>query len=145
MSHPAETRHDEVVLRELTSAECLALLPTVPIGRLVHTERALPAVTPVTFVVGDGGVYLRTSAAGTGVRAAHDGVVVAFEADDFDRDRRTGWSVVVLGHAREVHDEAALAEVDRLGLVPWPGGQRDHLVCVSMHVVTGRCVETVPV
>jgi len=136
MSLPADTRAHG--LRELTAEECLALLPTVPIGRLVHTARALPAVTPVTFVFGAQGVYLRTSAADTGLRAARDGIVVAFEVDEFDRDLRTGWSVVVLGHAREVDDPAVLAEVALLGLQPWAGGDREQVVHVSLEVVTGR-------
>lgn len=131
-------------LHELTAEECLALLPTVPIGRLVHTAHALPAVTPVTFVLGRDGVFLRTSTAGTGLRAAREGVVVAFEVDEFDRELRTGWSVVVLGHAREVEDPAVLAEVARLGLEPWAGGDREHVVHVSLEVVTGRRIGPPP-
>lgn len=127
-------------LRELTASECLALLPTVPIGRLVHTARALPTVTPVTFVLGEHGVYLRTSAASSSVKAARDGVVVAFEVDDFDPEQRTGWSVVVLGHAREVHDPQVLAEVDALGLVPWAGGAREQVVRIDLELVSGRRV-----
>ncbi len=145
MPLPADTRaHGADGLHELTAAECLALLPTVPIGRLVHTARALPAVTPVTFVLGRDGIFLRTSAAGTGLRAAQGGVVVAFEVDEFDRELRTGWSVVVLGHAREVHDPAVLAEVARLGLEPWAGGDREHVVHVSLEVVSGRRVGQLP-
>ncbi|ANS32007.1 hypothetical protein R1CP_37005 (plasmid) [Rhodococcus opacus] len=44
----------------LTTGECLALLRSVPIGRLVYTENALPAVRPVTFAAPDGDIVIPT-------------------------------------------------------------------------------------
>lgn len=50
--------------RELERQECLRLLAKAPVGRIVHTRHALPAVLPVNFCVdADGAVVLRTSAA----------------------------------------------------------------------------------
>ncbi|MEU0221821.1 pyridoxamine 5'-phosphate oxidase family protein, partial [Streptomyces sp. NPDC006265] len=92
--------------RELERQECLRLMAKVPVGRIVYTRRALPAVLPVNFSLdGDGAVLLRTSAASELVRAI-DGAVVAFEADDVDAARHSGWSVVVTGSATAVTDPA---------------------------------------
>src|SRR5262249_43318504 len=92
--------------RELDRQECLRLLAKVPVGRIVHTRQALPAVLPVNFSLeGDGTVLLRTSAASELVRAIH-GSVVAFEADQVDPDAQSGWSVVVTGAATVVTDAA---------------------------------------
>ncbi|WP_265566343.1 pyridoxamine 5'-phosphate oxidase family protein [Streptomyces hygroscopicus] len=81
--------------RERGRHECLSLPATEPIGRIVHTRRALPAIVPVNFGLdGDGAVLLRTSAASEPDRAV-DGAVVAFEPDSVDVAAHSGWSVVV--------------------------------------------------
>lgn len=76
--------------------QCLALLATAPIGRIVHTDQALPAVTPVTFVL-DGDVITVRAEATLG--AAIGGSIVAFQADDVDPNTMIGWSVTVIGQA----------------------------------------------
>lgn len=76
--------------------KCLALLATVPIGRVVHTHRALPAITPVTFVLDGEDVAIRP---GAPLAAAVGGAVVAFEADHVDPDTGVGWAVTVVGPA----------------------------------------------
>ncbi|OMI35746.1 hypothetical protein SPAR_29326 [Streptomyces sparsogenes DSM 40356] len=92
--------------RELDRGECLRLLATAPVGRVVHTRQALPAVVPVNFGLStDGAVSLRTSAASELSRAV-DGAVVAFEADAVDAAARSGWSVVLTGRAAVVTDPA---------------------------------------
>lgn len=56
--------------RELGRQECLRLLAKAPVGRIVHTWHALPAVLPVNFALdGDGAVLLCTSATSELVRA----------------------------------------------------------------------------
>lgn len=44
----------------LPIAECRRLLRSVPTGRLVYTEDALPAVRPVTFAALDGDLVIPT-------------------------------------------------------------------------------------
>ncbi|NGO41750.1 pyridoxamine 5'-phosphate oxidase family protein [Streptomyces sp. YC419] len=80
--------------RVLGRRECLCLLAKVPVGRVVYTRQALPAVLPVNFSLDeDTSVLLYTSADSDLVRAI-DGVVVAFEADEFTAATRSG----ILGH-----------------------------------------------
>ncbi len=40
--------------------ECLRLLASAQIGRIVYSDQALPAVQPVDFVVDDEAVVVRT-------------------------------------------------------------------------------------
>jgi uncharacterized protein len=124
--------------RELERYECLRLLAEVPVGRIVYTRRALPAVLPVNFSLdGDGAVVLRTSAASELVRAI-DGAVVAFEADDVDVARHSGWSVVVTGPATVVTDPAEHERLARTGPVSWLPAPREVFVRIEPELVTGR-------
>jgi nitroimidazol reductase NimA-like FMN-containing flavoprotein (pyridoxamine 5'-phosphate oxidase superfamily) len=124
--------------RELERAECLRLLTKVPVGRVVHTRRALPAVLPVNFTLdGDGAVLLRTSADSELARAV-DGVVVAFEADEVDAAAHSGWSVVVTGPATVVKDHAEHERLLRTGPRSWVPSPQEVFVRIEPELVTGR-------
>ncbi|KUO17745.1 pyridoxamine 5'-phosphate oxidase family protein [Streptomyces dysideae] len=124
--------------RELERQECLRLLAKVPVGRIVHTRQALPAVLPVNFCLdADGAVLLRTAAASELVRAI-DGAVVAFEADDVDADAHSGWSVVVTGPATVVTDPAEQERLARTGPRSWVPSPQEVFVRIEPELVTGR-------
>ncbi|MFF7953214.1 pyridoxamine 5'-phosphate oxidase family protein [Streptomyces griseorubiginosus] len=124
--------------REIGRAECLRLLAEAPIGRIVHTRGALPAVLPVNFTLDEeGAVVLCTSAASALVRAV-DGTVVAFEADAVDVARRCGWSVVVTGTATVVTDPAEHTRLVRTGPHSWAPAPEQVFVRVAPELVTGR-------
>lgn len=123
--------------RELTREECLSLLATVPFGRLVFTEGALPAVIPVNFVLDAAGIVLRTAADNSVARIA-GGSIVAMQADEIDTTRRTGWSVTVVGQARTSRDPVEAARFAGLPLQPWVAGERNTFVVVEVGFVTGR-------
>jgi nitroimidazol reductase NimA-like FMN-containing flavoprotein (pyridoxamine 5'-phosphate oxidase superfamily) len=69
--------------------ECLRLLETVPISRMVFTECALPVVHPVNFLRDGSSVVIRNGV-GTKLDAARRGDIVAFEADHIDPDAHEG-------------------------------------------------------
>ena len=124
--------------RTLDRQECLRLLAKVPVGRVVYTRRALPAVLPVNFSLDtDSSVLLCTSASSDLVRAI-DGVVVAFEADDFDAATRSGWSVVVTGRATAVTDPAEHDRLSRTGPCSWVVTRDGVFVRIEAEMVTGR-------
>ncbi|MGW7404830.1 pyridoxamine 5'-phosphate oxidase family protein [Streptomyces sp. NPDC054833] len=124
--------------RELGREECLRLLAKAPVGRIVHTRRALPAVLPVNFALdADGAVVLRTSAASELVRAI-EGTVVAFEADEVDAVAQSGWSVVVTGPATVVTDAAEHERLMRGGPRSWVPAPREVFVRIEPELVTGR-------
>lgn len=122
--------------RALDRRTCLRLLAGVPVGRVVYTRQALPAVLPVNFCLdADSSVLLRTSAGSDLVRAI-DGAVVAFEADEFDAETRSGWSVVVTGRAALLTDTDGHELLD--GPDSWMPVRDDVLVRIDSEVVTGR-------
>jgi len=124
--------------RPLDRQECLRLLAKVPVGRVVYTLRALPAVLPVNFTLDtDASVLLRT-APGSELVHAVDGFVVAFEADDFDPVARTGWSVIVTGRASVVTDPADLARLSGTGPASWMPLPDSVLIRIESELVTGR-------
>ncbi|MGW5329180.1 pyridoxamine 5'-phosphate oxidase family protein [Streptomyces sp. NPDC004014] len=124
--------------RVLGRQKCLRLLAGVPVGRVVYTRRALPTVLPVNFSLDtDSSVVLRTSGDSDLVRAI-DGVVVAFEADDFDAEVRTGWSVVVTGRATVVTEPAEHERLSRTGPRSWLVTRGGVFVRIEAELVTGR-------
>lgn len=128
---------DSAGLSRLSREQCYALLRTVPIGRIVFTEAALPAIQPVNFVVDGDDVVIRTGV-GSKLAAAARSAVVAFEVDDFDAETMTGWSVVLIGRAAAVSDATELRRLHELSLTPWALGSRPHYIRVSPEIVRGR-------
>ncbi|MDC0765394.1 pyridoxamine 5'-phosphate oxidase family protein [Streptomyces sp. HD] len=124
--------------RELCRQECLRLLATASVGRIVHTRQALPAVLPVNFCLDtDTAVVLRTAADSELARAI-DGVVVAFEADEVDAVAHAGWSVVVTGRATVVTDPAEFGRLARTGPRSWVASPVEVFVRIEPELVTGR-------
>ena len=70
-------------LEQLSRDECLRLMEQAPLGRIVYTRQALPAVELVNFALDDGDIVIRTHSGGK-LAAATRGAVVAFEADNVD-------------------------------------------------------------
>ncbi|CAM5508872.1 DNA-binding protein [Streptomyces badius] len=124
-------------IRILDRLECLRLLAEVPLGRVVYTRQALPAVLPVNFTLDeDDSVVLYTSAVSDLVHAV-DGAVVAFEADEFSAATRSGWSVVVTG--RGVVDEPAEHErLSQSGPRSWMPVRDGVFLRIESELVTGR-------
>lgn len=125
-------------IRELGRQECLDRLRQAPIGRVVHTQNALPAVLPVNFSLdAQFAVLLRTSPESELVRSI-DGVVVAFEVDAVDAVTHSGWSVVVTGHATLVDDPAEHQHLTRTGPRSWIASPQDVFIRIASELVTGR-------
>lgn len=125
---------------DLDPSEALRLLGTVPFGRIVFTQQALPTIRPVNHVLDGGAVVIRThDAAALTARtrqAGGPGVVVAYEADSIDPATHLGWSVVVTGYAHLVTDPEELARYHEL-LNPWVGQAMDHAIRIRPDLVTG--------
>ena len=124
-------------LEQLSRAECLRLVGQVPLGRIVYTRQALPAVELVNFALDDGDIIIRTDSSGK-LAAATRGAVVAFEADSTDLATHAGWSVTIVGYSRAVTDDAEIRHLEEADLVPWAPGKRDHFIRISPEIVNGR-------
>lgn len=131
------TQFDHSRLEILSAPECLRLLRTVPLGRLVYTLGGLPAIRLVNFVLDDDTIVLNTGP-GQKLRAAERGDVVAFEADDVDVDRQLGWTVTAIGHLSVVPaDESAILR-GSLPLHSWLPVDDPQLIRLGIESVHGR-------
>jgi nitroimidazol reductase NimA-like FMN-containing flavoprotein (pyridoxamine 5'-phosphate oxidase superfamily) len=128
---------DGTMLEQLSRGECLRLVGQVPLGRIVYTRQALPAVELVNFTLDDGDIVIRTDSGGK-LAAATRGAVVAFEADSVDVVTHMGWSVTIIGYSRTVTDDAEIRRLERTALDPWAPGKRDHFIRISPEIVNGR-------
>jgi len=128
---------DESELKRLSREQCMRLLGSVPVGRIVYTQQALPAVELINFVLDGGDIVFRTAAGGK-LGAAVRGAVVAFEADSLDYVRHTGWSVTVVGQCQIVTDAKEIDRLRSTRLTPWAPGVREHYVRIPPTMVNGR-------
>lgn len=134
MTAETEPRH----LTRLSHRDSLRLLASAPVGRVVFTQGALPAIRPVNHLVVDDDIIIRTSLGASLVAAGarRRQLVVAYEADDIDPATRTGWSVVVTGMASQV-DEPAEAARFEAALHPWVDQPMDVVIRIRPELVTG--------
>jgi uncharacterized protein len=135
-----DVRVDSAGLDVLGRDECMALLATVPIGRIVFTEGALPAIQPVNFALDGEDVLIRTGV-GSKLAAAARSAVVAFEVDRYDETTLTGWSVVLIGRAHAV-PQSEHDHMRAIGPVPWALGSRPHFIRITPEIVRGRRISS---
>lgn len=129
--------NDYRLLEQLTRTKALELLSSVPLGRLVFTHQAIPAIRPVNHLVEGESVIVRLSSGAAITSAAgRSGMVVAYEADEIDAATQLGWSVIVVGTARLLSDEIAAARY-RARLRPWISGTVDDVITITADVVSG--------
>lgn len=130
----------------VSRAEALRLLAGAPFGRIVFTEKALPAIRPVNHVYNGHDIIIRTREGAALTNAASGpsprmGVVVAYEVDQIDPDTRAGWSVVVTGYAKVVVDPDETERYMKL-VQPWVEGSMDVVVRITPDLVSGYRLET---
>ncbi len=133
----AAERLENPQLRAVSPAECLKLLTSVPLGRLVYTQGGLPAVRLVNFHLDDDTIVFGTGP-GEKFRAAERGDVVAFEADDVDFELHVGWTVTAIGHLSVVTNDEAASLRRRLPLHSWLPMSDPHLIRLGIEAVHGR-------
>jgi uncharacterized protein len=126
----------------LSDTDSRQLLATHTLGRVGVTSGGLPQILPVCYLYDDGVIVFRTGA-GTKLRAAESGDVLAFEVDHFDPTSGQGWSVLVLGRASILtteHEHQGLPTLDG----PTICGDRNHYVRLQCELITGRVIEAAP-
>lgn len=129
---------DHAGLEILPFEACLRLLASVPLGRVSFSADGEVVVLPVNHAMDGQDVVFRT-ARGSKLAAAEEQDLVAFEADDYDRQARSGWSVLVTGRTAVVDEEAEIQRLGRLGLHPWATAvERPFWVRIRPSSVTGR-------
>ena len=112
---------------------CWQRIRTCSVGRVaVTTLEGTVLVLPVNFRVEDHAIVFR-SAPGATLEHLHRGPVT-FQVDAADAVARTGWSVLVHGHAKVEAEPCAHDAAPQ----PWAGAHRRHLVRIQADHVTGR-------
>jgi uncharacterized protein len=127
---------DGSALQRLTSDECLQLMASVPVGRIIYTRQALPAVELVNFAIDNGDIIIKTDHGGK-LAAATREAVVAFEADSLDTGHRAGWSVTAIGQSQEVIDPEEIGRLKQIGLSSW-APDREHFIRIRPGIINGR-------
>jgi uncharacterized protein len=117
---------------DLAPDECWALAAARPVGRLAWTGPQGPTVIPVNFTANGADVLVRTTAHSEAARECDDSPV-AFEVDDVDATTRSGWSVLMRGHAR-----LESGPWDDAGPDVWVPGPRSLRLRIEVTEVTGR-------
>ena len=126
-------------LEELNAGECLYLLAGSTIGRVGFMAGSLPHILPVNYGVNqDGSIVFRTTSQSVLVGVA--GQMAVFEVDGYDEERQLGWSVCVLGGAREItdQDDPTARRLRELSVVTWAPGQRDRWLAITPDQITDR-------
>ena len=119
----------------LDAGECLRLLGSVPVGRLVFTQGGLPVIRLVNFLV-DTDTIVFASDDHEWLQAAHRGDVVAFEVDDVDSSQHLAWTVTSIGHLSVV-PAAEAADLERTA-PSWVGLRGRPLFRLGVESLSGR-------
>lgn len=126
----------ERLLQELGEAACWDLIASEVVGRLAWSGSEGLTVVPVNYSLDGRTILLRTTAYSAVAREC-DGRAVAFEIDHLDPVARTGWSVLVRGHAHVDFGSDPADGAD--GAVDvWPSGIRSLHVRIEPDQITGR-------
>jgi nitroimidazol reductase NimA-like FMN-containing flavoprotein (pyridoxamine 5'-phosphate oxidase superfamily) len=127
-------------LEQLSRPACLALLAECEVGRIGVLVDGAPEIYPVNFVLDRERILFRTAGGGK-LRGIDRNPAVCFEVDGIDRDRQTGWSVLVKGSAKVVSDAPTARQLAESRLRYWAPGQKASWICVEPREITGRRIK----
>lgn len=124
-------------LEHLSPQECWRLLSLSAVGRIGVLIDSAPEIYPVNHVVDDQTIVFRTDP-GNKLRGLDRSPAVCFEADGFNFDEHTGWSVLVKGRAIEVTGGDETRRISELPLAFWALGEKSHWIRIRPTEITGR-------
>jgi uncharacterized protein len=131
---------DHAGLEILPFEVCLRLLASVPVGRVGFFADGEVVVLPVNHIL-DGQDPVFRTARGSKLSSAEGQSLVCFEADEYDEQTQTGWSVLVTGRVEVVYDEAEVERLSQRGLHPWATAmERPFWIRIRATSVSGRQV-----
>jgi len=124
----------------LTREECLRLLAAEEVGRIAVVLGRQPLIMPVNYVLDDETIVLRSDPGTKLATASFERV--AFEVDHVDRERQTGWSVLVQGVGQEITPAFSrlFERVRALAIAPWAPGDKERWLRIVPIEISGRRV-----
>ena len=130
-------------VERLDEAQCMDLLSTGRIGRLIYNSRYGPVAVPSEYKIHEGSIVFRTYQVffteedlRTGIAQAE--YEVTLEVDQTDPDAREGWLVLVRGSAHHMDTEAERASIADIGLKSWVEGEPEHFIRVNPNEIGGQ-------
>ncbi|MGD0935918.1 MAG: pyridoxamine 5'-phosphate oxidase family protein [Streptosporangiaceae bacterium] len=125
-------------LESLPTDVCLRLLESVPVGRVSFSMGGEVVTLPVNHAVDGQEVVFRTDR-GSKLSASYRQDPVAFEADDYDPETRTGWSVLIKGRAEVIREDSEIQRLRQLDLYPWvTAAEHPFWIRIRPTSITGR-------
>ena len=131
------------VLDILGDDECMELLASTRLGRLIYSSRYGPTALPVTYTIDDGSVVMGTwdpvlfdEDLRTGIEQAE--YQVAVQVDHIDVEAREGWFLLLRGAAHHLDTEAEYESFVDAGLEPWIEGIAAHFIRVNPTSIWGK-------
>lgn len=121
--------------RGLSRIQCLRLLNTAAVGRVIVYHHSFPVVRPVPFRLFGDHILMPVRPGGRIATAAQSHAVLALQADRLDSAGIAGWSVVVTGIADVINSDLAGAH----GHGSWVPRGRSTLLRLPVEDVIGRC------
>ena len=125
------------MFEEMTEAECRTLLEKNQVGRVGFATAGKQFVFPVNYAFHEDSVVFRMSSGS--IANTIPMTEIAFEIDDYDLDRKSGWSVLVQGRANDVTttiDERS-EHLRSLTVTPWIG-ERSMWIALHAQTISGR-------
>lgn len=125
-------------VERLEEDAALQLLSAAPYGRIVFVRDGEPEIRPMSHIVDEREVIIRTrlAAAVSHTLAGDSGLRITYEADELDTERRVGWSVIVCGTAAPVADATRRARYEQQ-LRTMLAGTDDTIIAIRPQTVTG--------
>jgi uncharacterized protein len=131
-----------VRLAELAREDCLRLLGTRGIGRVVVlTPAGTPVIRPVNYVFDQASQSVAFRCLeGTKLTSLLRAARAWFEVDESDPVARTGWSVIIAGVTEAVIRPDEVRRLEALSLDTWAAGGPTEWIRVRARVVSGRTI-----
>ncbi len=126
-------------LEELTHDQCIELLRSEAVGRVVFVDESGPAAIPVNYGLAGDEILMRVAAT-SNLRTLVD-APLGFQVDRTDPEQQSGWSVLARGRGREVpaEDVSALLELLHDAIPrPWAEGVHNSWLAIEITALTGR-------
>jgi len=145
LEHPPTGSDDHTAIEALSLADCWALLTETPVGRVGVVVDGSAEIFPVNYVVdrtssGRPTILFRTDP-GTKLAGLARRPYISFEVDELHASDRTGWSILIKGHAQQIREVADAEERHRVEQIPvrhWYAGPKRHTILLVPTKVTGR-------
>lgn len=123
-------------LMDLSKQECEQFLRANDVGRVVYTDRALPAVMPVNYAFVDGRVILRVESQSRQAEKL-PGSVVAFQVDNLVSANGGCLNVLVTGPCHRVGVQQRPSVIEAAALTPWPASGDPLVLEIVALLLTG--------